>query len=97
MVLRGEASGILTSSQYFILFFKDGVVRDPPPLLRKSASENANCQQQIRVLVKREPVWMNEQGPADRGRSWSRESCEDYCSLQLRDGTEANMTPVIHM
>lgn len=25
------------------------------------------------------------------------ESCEDYCSLQLRDGTEANMTPVIHM
>lgn len=74
------------------------MVCDPPlPLLRKSASENANCQQQIRVLVKREPVWMNEQGPADRGRSWSRESCEDYCSLQLRDGTEANMTPVIHM
>lgn len=25
--------------------------------------------QQIRVFVKQEPVWMNEQGPADRGRS----------------------------
>lgn len=42
--------------------------------------------------------WMNEHGPADRGRSLCRESAEDYCSLQLRDGTEAteaNMTPVI--
>lgn len=48
--------------------------------------------------MKREPVSMNERGPADRGRSLRRESAEDHCSLQLRDdseATEATATPVI--
>lgn len=63
----------------------------------KSTGE-ASCPSNHRGPVKRDPTWMNEHGPADRGRSQCRKSAEDYCSPQSRDGTEAteaNMTPVI--
>lgn len=63
----------------------------------KSTGE-ASCPSNHRGPVKRDPTWMNEHGPADRGRSQCRKSTEDYCSPQSRDGTEAteaNMTPVI--
>lgn len=63
----------------------------------KSAGESS-CPSNHRGPVKSDPTWMNEHGPADRGRSQRRKSAEDYCSTQSRDGTEAteaNMTPVI--
>lgn len=62
------------------------------------SAEKPTCPSGHWGSVKRDPVWMNEHGPADRGRSLCRESAEDYCSPQSRDGTEAteaNMTPVI--